>query len=200
MRATGSLPKKEPAKDSDAAVLDEFLTVFRTEHREIRDTLLALYAAFEKRRKKRAATLLEKLDALSGPHFRFEEEALYPSLVPIYGKAYIEHMFREHDRAIVDAVHIGSVLSERRLDDQGANRGMRLVRRILPHVSDCEGLGIMVEIIPEDDVAGILAARERAHKEDLGLLDWARDVRPRSFEDTYRRDLHATMRQATGNI
>jgi hypothetical protein len=203
--ATRKAPTKPRVKAGDkngvsgtGPVLNDFLTVFREEHREIRDTLLALYDALDKRRKKRAIDLHARLGELSGPHFRFEEEALYPSLVPIYGKVYIEHMFQEHDRAIVDALHIGTVLGVKRLSATEATRGMRLVRRILPHVSDCEGLGIMVELMTRDQIAIILSARDSAHKENLGLFEWARDARERSFHDTYQRDVQATMRQAAG--
>ena len=56
---------------------------------------------------------------------------------------------------------------------------MRLTRGILPHVSDCEGLTIMVELFPGPAVESVLDARERAREEGLDLLTWARDVRTR---------------------
>jgi hypothetical protein len=55
--------------------------------------------------------------------------------------------------------------------------GVDLVRGILPHVSDCDGLSIMVERLPEDTVDAILDARERCQEAGLDLLRWAREAR-----------------------
>lgn len=46
------------------------------------------------------------------------------------------------------------------------------MRAILPHVSDCDGLSIMVEILPNVCVASVFAARERAQAENPDLLSW----------------------------
>jgi len=54
-----------------------------------------------------------------------------------------------------------------------------LIRGLLPHVSDCEGLSIMVERLPEEKVDTVLEARDRARQEDLNLLEWADSVRER---------------------
>jgi hypothetical protein len=66
---------------------------------------------------------------------------------------------------------------------------------VLPHVSDCEGLSIMVEVLPETVVQEIVEARERARKDDLDLVDWATEVRKRPFLLTYQRELRAALRQ-----
>jgi len=68
----------------------------------------------------------------------------------------------------------------------------------MPHVSDCDGLAIMVETMAEDEVEAILTARQAALSENMSLLDWAASTRPRSFRDTYQCDYYATRRQARG--
>lgn len=64
---------------------DRFTQVFREEHRSVRDTLLDLIRAFEDRDKRRISLLLHQTARLTGPHFRYEEEALYPGLTELFG-------------------------------------------------------------------------------------------------------------------
>jgi hypothetical protein len=56
---------------------------------------------------------------------------------------------------------------------------VRLTRGILPHVSDCEGLTIMVELFPDSALEAVLDARARAREAGLDLLTWAGEVRTR---------------------
>ena len=43
-------------------------------------------------------------------------------------------------------------------------------RSILPHVSDCDGLSIMVERFPDERIRTILETRQRALAADVDLL------------------------------
>jgi hypothetical protein len=46
-------------------------------------------------------------------------------------------------------------------------------------VSDCEGLTIMVELLPDASVESIVETREAAREDGLDLLTWAAEVRGR---------------------
>jgi hypothetical protein len=184
--------KPKPPENPPAARFGE---LFRGEHREIRDSLLALLTAFDTRNRRRAKTLLGTIGGLCGPHFRYEEEALYPALVEIFGKLYIEHLLVEHDRAIISAFRLMKLADKKPFEAADARLAVRIIRTVLPHVSDCEGLSIMVEVLPEPEVQAILEARERALEDDLDLVEWATEVRKRPFLLTYQRELRATMRQ-----
>lgn len=158
---------------------EAFTRIFREEHRVVRDALLDLVQALEARDLERIRALLGQIAAATGPHFRYEEEALYPALVQIFGPAYVEHLLQAHDGAIAGAKRLVTIASQRTLSDDDVAEAMRLVRSILPHVSDCDGLSIMVERLPEAQVQAILDARERARSEGLDLLTWAGGVRAR---------------------
>jgi hypothetical protein len=162
-----------------SALADEFTTVFRHEHRQVRDVLLELIDAFEARDRERIGALLERTAALTGPHFRYEEETLYPALKAIFGEPYIDHLFHEHDGAIERAATLVGLAQQNTLSDADVAHAVRLVREILPHVSDCDGLSVMVEILPEDEVQSIFDARDRSHADGLDLLMWASGVRGR---------------------
>lgn len=158
---------------------DQFTQVFRHEHRQVRDALLDLIQAFQTRDKQRVSSLLGHIAALTGPHFRYEEEALYPGLVDIFGQEYVQKLLGDHDFAIGAAKKLVEIAGKGSLAEADATKAMALVRRILPHVSDCDGLSIMVERLAEDKVQTILAARDKALAADLDLLQWSSRVRGR---------------------
>ncbi len=160
---------------------DDFTRLFREEHRAVRDALLDLVEALRARDFERARALLGRTAALTGPHFRYEEEVLYPSLTPIFGEGYVRKLLTDHDRAIGIAAKLAGQLEAATLTEEQAEEAVRLVRRILPHVSDCDGLSIMVERLPEEQIAGILAARNEARAANLDLLRWANEVRKRRY-------------------
>ncbi len=159
--------------------LDTFVQTFRDKHRQVRDTLLELIDAFQDRDRERIGELLNKTAEYTGPHFRYEEEALYPGLVDIYGKEYIESLLEDHDGAIASAQRLVELAGQSELTDSNVQEAIGLIRGLLPHVSDCEGLSIMVERLPEEEVETVLEARDRARQANLNLLEWAESVRER---------------------
>lgn len=60
-----------------------------------------------------------------------------------------------------------------------------MTRSILPHVSDCEGLSIMVERLGDEKVRSVLNARRRARDANPNPLEWAEKTRgrPAAFPD-----------------
>lgn len=159
---------------------DDFSTVFRTEHREVRDALLDLVDAFSERDRDRISSLLGRVAALTGPHFRYEEESLYPALIGIFEEAYVEYLYEAHDGAIARARTLVELAGQETLSDEDVALAIHLIREILPHVSDCDGLSVMVEVLPEEKVRSVFAARERTNRQGLDLLTWAETARARA--------------------
>ncbi len=133
-------------------IADEFSSIFREEHRAVRDALFSLTKAFGARDKDQIGTLLGEIAGLTGPHFRYEEEALYPSLVEIFGEEYIEKLMSDHDGAIGAAGKLVELAGQDSLSDKDVELAQKLIRGILPHVSDCEGLSVMTEVLPDAKV------------------------------------------------
>ncbi len=122
-------------------IADDFSKVFRKEHRCVRDGLFELMDAFEGRDSVRAASVLQRVAACAGPHFRYEEEALYPALVSVYGADYVEKFLADHDKVIQTAGELLALVGKKELPSNDATRAKSLVQSILPHVSDCEIIG-----------------------------------------------------------
>jgi hypothetical protein len=158
---------------------DEFSAIFREEHRAVRDGLLELTASFKKHDRQKVTALLGEVASLTGPHFRYEEEALYPALVEIFGQKYIEKLFADHDRLIGSAERLVQLAGKDAWSNGEVTEAVELVRDMLPHVSDCDGLSIMVERLPEKKVRIVLDARRRCNDAGLDLLRWATEVRKR---------------------
>lgn len=157
--------------------LDDFMMVFRQEHRDIRDNILDLIQAARTRDHRGARQLVARLAELTGPHFRYEEQRLHPALVPILGADYVASLSDDHDAAIDAAISLAQIVTADAMVESDFLRVEELARGLLPHVSDCEGLSIMVERLPTREVSRILAARRRARSEGLDLLRWAHRVR-----------------------
>src|SRR5512147_2453903 len=87
-------------QENQAMLADDFARIFRYEHRIVRDTLLDLVQAFEDRDRERIHILLTSVARFTGPHFRYEEESMYPALTGIFGEEYVQKLLRDHDRAI----------------------------------------------------------------------------------------------------
>ncbi|NKZ07468.1 hemerythrin domain-containing protein [Actinomadura latina] len=161
------------------ALVQEFTDVFRTEHRGVRDLLLDLVEAFRVRDTERIRELVAAVDTATGPHFRYEEESMYPELVAIFGDEYVAKLLADHDGAIRNVRRLYALAEHDRLTPRLAEHGIELTRQILPHVSDCDGLSIMVETLPEETVESILATRRDARAAGLNLLAWAATARGR---------------------
>lgn len=158
---------------------DQFSQAFREEHRLVRDALLDLVEAFQKRDSERAQAILGEAAKLAGPHFRYEEETLYPYLIDIFGRDYIEKLLDDHNRIIETISTLVEFSHNEQLSDVEAQTATDLVRTILPHVSDCDGLSIMVERLSSEKVQSILQSRDRAFSENLDLFRWINEARKR---------------------
>jgi hypothetical protein len=160
-------------------VSDTFTDIFRQEHRAVRDRLFDLIEAFRSGDTVRARDLLAEVTALTGPHFRYEEESLYPSLVEVFGREYVDKLLGDHDGAVRTVRRLIELAGRDGLDASQRAEAVAGVQSILPHVSDCDGLSIMVERFPEDRIRTILDTRRQAQASNLDLLTWAGSVRER---------------------
>lgn len=156
-----------------------FTDIFRQEHRKVRDLLFDLIDAFGNRDTVRARVLLHEIAAITGPHFRYEEESLYPNLVDVFGGDYVDKLLGDHDQAVRTARRLVELSAKPDLDRAEVAEAVAGARSILPHVSDCDGLSIMVERFQEGTVESILQTRKQALAADVDLLTWASTIRGR---------------------
>lgn len=159
------------------ATLDP-ITEFRADHRQVRDGLLDLASAAEKGDLPAARATLGAIDALVGPHFRYEEEALYPTLKQFLGE-YVDQLVQEHDGAIATAAAAADLLAQVSVSAEEAAGAAKAARALLVHVVNCDGLNILAERLSSQELDGLAERYQASRDAGVPLLEWARTIRKR---------------------
>jgi len=149
---------------------------FREDHRRVRDGLLELIEALRVKDVGKAREVLGRIDLLTGPHFRFEEEALYPTLRRFLGE-YVDQLLQEHDGVIETARSCARLLEKGRLTDEEARQAADAARALLVHVSNCDGLAILTERLEPEELDRLGEAFAAAREAGVPMLEWAERIR-----------------------
>ena len=149
---------------------------FREDHRKVRDGLLDLASAAEAGNVAKARDILGQIDKAVGPHFRYEEETLYPSLREFLGD-YVDSLVEEHDGVVETAKTAARLLAQPSLSPDERKTVAKAARSLLVHVSNCDGLNILAERLSKKklDELGEHLAKSRA--QGVPLLLWADTIR-----------------------
>lgn len=177
-------PRKKPKPANErtpSALSQQFAALFRDEHREARDILFGLIESFQSGEYRSMRPLLARLRQIAGPHFCYEEQALYPTLLShdLIHDAYFNHLMNEHDRGVAVIRKLVQVADHWELSEDDRRIAAMYAYCILPHVTECDGLSLLVERLPDKQIKAILERRERARREVTDLLDWAAGPRDR---------------------
>ncbi|MBI4187583.1 MAG: hemerythrin domain-containing protein [Chloroflexi bacterium] len=151
---------------------------FREDHRKVRDGLLDLAKAAEAGDVTKARSILGQIDTLVGPHFRYEEENLYPALKEFLGD-YVDSLVSEHDGAIDTAKVAAKVLSQSSISKEEGKEVSKAARSLLVHVSNCDGLNILAERFSKKKLDDLGEAYAQSRKAGVSLLRWADTIRKR---------------------
>ncbi|MBI4303859.1 MAG: hemerythrin domain-containing protein [Chloroflexi bacterium] len=149
---------------------------FREDHRKVRDLLLELASAVENGDMPKARITLGTIDSLVGPHFRYEEEALYPALRVFLGK-YVDSLLGEHTGAIETAKTAAALLNKSSLTQAEARAAAEAARALLVHVSNCDGLNILAERLSREELDLLAQRYEEARNAGVPLLKWGESIR-----------------------
>lgn len=154
----------------------DIIAEFREDHRKVRDGLLEIIQAIKDKNIVKAREILGRLNVLVGPHFRYEEESLYPALRVFLGE-YVDQLLQEHDGVISTARACAELLQKDTLTDQEAEEAANAARALLVHVSNCDGLAILSERLEEDKLAELAEKFSNAREAGVPLLEWAEKIR-----------------------
>lgn len=149
---------------------------FREDHRKVRDGLLQMIEALKAKDIPKAGDILSNLNTLLGPHFMYEEEALYPALKAFLGE-YVDQLISEHDGVIKTAKDCLELLGKGKLTDQEGEEAAKAARGLLVHVSNCDGLAILSERLKEEELQNLGEKLSSMREKRVTLLDWAEKIR-----------------------
>ena len=151
---------------------------FREDHRKVRDSLLDLASAAEAGDVAKARDILGQIDTMVGPHFRYEEETLYPAMREFLGD-YVDSLIEEHDGAFATAKTAAKLLSQSSLSKEERQAVAKAARALLVHVSNCDGLNILAERFSQKQLDELSKAYAQARAAGVPLLRWADTIRKR---------------------
>lgn len=149
---------------------------FREDHRKVRDGLLDLSDALQRHDVQKARQILGNINILVGPHFRYEEEALYPALRQFLGE-YVDQLIKEHDNVVNTAKSAAQLLSKNALTEKETTNAIKAARSLLVHVSNCDGLGILTERLNAKELNQLAERLTQARNAGVPLLEWADKIR-----------------------
>lgn len=149
---------------------------FREDHRKVRDGILSITEALRAKDVKKAREILGELNVMVGPHFRYEEEVLYPALRKFLGE-YVDQLIREHDNVVGTAKVCANLLAKDTLDDKESADASQAAMQLLIHVSNCDGLAILSERFNQKEMDNLADKFADARKAGVSLLDWADTIR-----------------------
>jgi len=150
------------------------------DHKIVRDTLLEMVDTIKKKDVTKAFELLINLDKIGGPHFRAEEETMYPELKQFFGDQYYEKLLTEHDTVINAAKKIAETLGKGSLTNEDSQQLVKIIQNeIMPHPITCSGLEILLERLSASELETISKNLEASRKADIPLLEWADSIRAR---------------------
>jgi len=161
-----------------SSVEERVIETFQEEHRQTRDKCLELSDAIEDGDLDRAERLVAEINQAAGPHFQYEEDALYPALIPFFGEEKVKELVDEHDEAIEAAETLAELTSQESLTDEEQQEALRALPDVMVHVSDCDGLTVYLEKADEETFEHIEESMAEANEQGLTLTEYDRTVRP----------------------
>ncbi|WP_181691246.1 hemerythrin domain-containing protein [Natronomonas sp. LN261] len=157
---------------------EHVIETFQEEHRQTRDKCLELSDAIEAGDLDRAEELVHEIDVAAGPHFQYEEDALYPALITFFGEQKVKELVAEHDEAIEAAETLADLTSQDVLSKAETQEALRALPNIMVHVSDCDGLTVYLEKADDEVFEDIKRSMEAANEQGLTLTEYDETVRP----------------------
>lgn len=151
----------------------KFLRVFKEEHQIILNRLLELHEAVSGGDAVRARELVEVLDDVMGPHFRVEEEVLYPMLEAYLGEQNVCGLLEEHVGATTAVHRLKSNIGDPAWLRENGEAVFAELEGFFMHVAACDGLSIIVGRFSEVQKLVLARALDRVQKEEhLPLTRW----------------------------
>jgi len=150
----------------------------KSDHYQVRDSLLDLIDATGKRDAQKALEILLRLDKLTGPHFRWEEESFYLAFEKFFGRQYLEYLLSVHDRIIKRGKELAEILGTGQITAEQAKILPDIIRNdVLSHPIECEGILIFADRLSRQELDKLAADLEKARKQGVPLLEWGDKIK-----------------------
>lgn len=151
---------------------------FKRDHTMVRDALLNLIEAINKRDVVKALEIMIELDRITGPHFRWEEECVYLIFERFFGRRYLEYLLGAHDRVVKRGKEMVEILSKGDITKEQARELSDIIRNeVLSHPIECDGITLFAEKLTKEEIDRMTIELERVRREAVPLLEWAEKIK-----------------------
>ncbi len=148
------------------------------DHRSARDGMFDLLRALEAGNLDEAREIMNFVNLVAGPHWRWEEETLYPQLQR-FSEELVQNLMVEHDK-VIDAVEgLVDIVNQKSVSPEDLERARTLTFPILYHVATCDGLILWMEMMDEQETQELRQAIFVTRREGIPLLEWSQTLRTR---------------------
>ncbi len=154
----------------------DVIAEFCEDHRKMMDMLLGMIDALGVKDVAKAREILGELNTIAGPHGKFEEDAFFPALRVFLGEN-VDSLVKEHDGIIETAKACAALLEKDSITDEEAKQAVDATRKMLAHVSNCEGLEILSKRLESSVVDGLADSFAADREAGVSLLEWADSIR-----------------------
>ncbi|MEW6202085.1 MAG: hemerythrin domain-containing protein [bacterium] len=167
--------KRKKIQEKEEITMAEFdyIKEFRNDHVWVVDNLLKLKGAVAGGSLGEAREIVDALDKGVGPHFLFEEEALYPALRTFLGE-YIDELLGEHDGALTVVNGLKDLLSRDTLSNEQRKTVDKYISAFFVHASNCDGLALLAQRLSDEQQKEMARKFQEARATGKPLTVWAR--------------------------
>lgn len=151
----------------------DYIKEFRRDHEWVIENLVNLREAVSGDDLGTAREIVETLDKGVGPHFLFEEEALYPALRSFLGE-YIDDLLGEHEGALTVVNGLKELFAKNTLDEEDKKKIRKYISEFFVHASNCDGLALLAVRLTDEQQKELADKFQEARATGKPLTVWAR--------------------------
>ena len=152
---------------------------FHADHAKVVQAFMHLREAIQQQNPAEVMTTLSEANKMVGPHFKFEENFLYPSLEEFLGAAGVQRLVAEHDGVFRGVAALLDLATKKNWNDSDAHTATAYLDLIWEHPITCDGLSLYIERLPEQVQNALFNQMEKLRREGTTLLDYRSVIRKR---------------------
>lgn len=145
---------------------------FHSDHQKVVNALLELRQAVAARDILRVRSILNAAEDLMGPHFKFEERYLYPTLQRFLGESYVKRLLNEHDGVFRSIRWIARLAQKDNWEEADVQSAQANVDLIYEHPISCDGLSLWMERLSPEEQQELLAKMHKVRQAGTRLSDY----------------------------
>ncbi len=145
---------------------------FHADHQKVISALFELRQAILARDVARVRSILNGAGDLVGPHFKFEELYLYPTLKQFLGESVVQRLLNEHDGIFRSVGRIAQLAQKHAWSEADAQSAQANLELIYEHPVTCDGLSLWIERLPEEEQHHLLERMQKVRREGTKLSEY----------------------------